>query len=172
MSIPELIDLFALPSVALYDRATLPSVPGIYFVLKDKIVLYIGRTHNLTKRWRNHHQYQQIKDSTSIRIAWLEYSDAGLLPAVEEALINTFQPELNTSVGRKKLDHGDIHVRVASGTPEKLQQLAVAMGYRYGAGGATGELLDAIAKGKLVPIAKETWEQILRLKSLLTSAPN
>jgi len=46
---PKLIDLFALPSVALNERATLPSVPGIYLVLKDKIVLYIGRTHNLTR---------------------------------------------------------------------------------------------------------------------------
>jgi hypothetical protein len=52
-------------------------------------------------------------------------------------------------------------VRVAVGTPEKLAEIALARGFYYlGAGGekqgAAGQLMDAIADGKLTVTDAET----------------
>lgn len=54
--------------------------------------------------------------------------------------------------GRKKLDRISIHARVAPGTPEKLKEIAQAFGFIYDGEGSTGQILDAIAEGKLILI--------------------
>jgi hypothetical protein len=53
-------------------------------------------------------------------------------------------------MGREKLDRVQKHFRVDRNTPEKLSQIAIGLGFKYGKGGAIGEMLDAIATGKLV----------------------
>ncbi|GAB1541826.1 hypothetical protein NUACC21_44990 [Scytonema sp. NUACC21] len=55
--------------------------------------------------------------------------------------------------GRKKLDRTNLHARVALGTAEKLKEIAYALDYIYDGEGSTGQLLDAIASGKLILIA-------------------
>jgi hypothetical protein len=52
--------------------------------------------------------------------------------------------------GRKKLDRISLHARVAPGTPEKLKEIAQAFGFTYDNHGSTGQMLDAIAEGKLI----------------------
>lgn len=54
--------------------------------------------------------------------------------------------------GRKRLDRTNLHARVAEGTSEKLKEIAKAFGYIYDEEGSTGQLLDAIAEGKLILI--------------------
>jgi len=54
--------------------------------------------------------------------------------------------------GRKKLDRTNLHARVAEGTPEKLKEIAQAFGYLYDEEGSTGQMLDAIAQGRLILI--------------------
>lgn len=56
-------------------------------------------------------------------------------------------------VGRKKLDRTNLHARVALGTGDKLKEIAQALGYIHGEEGSTGQLLDAIASGKIILIA-------------------
>lgn len=92
---PSTINLLALPSLPLTSRSTLPTCPAVYFVLSDDHVLYIGRSCNLQQRWVTHHRYSQLKEINNARIAWLECSDSSLLPEIEAALIEHFQPSLN-----------------------------------------------------------------------------
>jgi hypothetical protein len=49
-------------------------------------------------------------------------------------------------MGRTKLDRTVIQARVNSDTPEKLKQMALLLGFQWGAEGNTGKFLDAIAK--------------------------
>ncbi len=54
--------------------------------------------------------------------------------------------------GRKKLDRTSMHARVAPETAEKLKDIAKALGYIYDEEGSPGQLLDAIAQGKVILI--------------------
>lgn len=58
--------------------------------------------------------------------------------------------------GRKKLDRISLHARVAPGTPEKLKEIAQAFGFTYDGEGSTGQILDAIAEGKLILIPSKS----------------
>jgi hypothetical protein len=92
---PAPVDPLALPSLPLTDRSQLPVCPAVYFALDGDRVLYIGRSVNLQQRWITHHRYSQLKGLNNVRIAWLECSDPSLLPEIEVALIEYFQPSLN-----------------------------------------------------------------------------
>jgi hypothetical protein len=92
---PAPVDPLALPSLLLTDRSQLPVCPAVYFALDGDHVLYIGRSGNLQQRWMTHHRYNQLKGFNNVRIAWLECSDTNLLPEIEAALIEYFQPSLN-----------------------------------------------------------------------------
>ncbi len=93
---PESIDLTALPSVALCDRTTLPPVPAIYFAL-DSLgnMQYVGRSVNLQQRWTRHHRQCYLENMDGVRIAWLTVNAPELLPEIEAALIEWFNPPLN-----------------------------------------------------------------------------
>jgi hypothetical protein len=53
---------------------------------------------------------------------------------------------------RKKLDRTTVLARVAPTTPDKVKEIAEKLGYTYAGEGSTGQLLDAIALGKLILI--------------------
>ena len=93
---PENINLQTLPSLPLEDRRLLPETPGIYFAINSlDQIQYIGRSVNLRQRWLNHHRHSQLEGTGSVRLVWLEVSEPELLPGVEEALIEYYQPSLN-----------------------------------------------------------------------------
>lgn len=48
-------------------------------------------------------------------------------------------------MGRPKLNRTVLQARVDSDTPGKLKQIALELGFQWGAEGNTGALLDAIA---------------------------
>ena len=89
------IDFSTLPSLPLASRSGLPTCPAVYFALEGDRVLYVGRSGNLQQRWITHHRYSQLQGLNNVRIAWLECSDPSLLPEIEAALIEYFQPSLN-----------------------------------------------------------------------------
>lgn len=92
---PSTIDLLALPSVPLEQRAKLPTTPCVYLAIDHKeIVQYIGISNNPKKRWQAHHRGVDLALLGGIRIAYLE-CDANLLPEIERALITHFCPPLN-----------------------------------------------------------------------------
>ena len=57
--------------------------------------------------------------------------------------------------GRKKLNRASLHARVAPETADKLKEIALKLGYIYNNEGSTGQLLDAIAFGKIILISTE-----------------
>lgn len=92
------VDVSSLPFVQLEEEFLLPAVPGIYFAIAvDGTVQYIGRSQNLRARWQQHHRKIDLKQMPGVRVAWLQVDMPELLPLIEEALINHFEPPLNGS---------------------------------------------------------------------------
>lgn len=65
----------------------------VYFLLKDSIVVYVGRTSNLYQRL---HRHKQFKDFDYVRI--LECNSKIELYRTEREWIEIFDPELNCLV--------------------------------------------------------------------------
>lgn len=61
-------------------------------------------------------------------------------------------------MGRPKQDRIQKHFRVDRSTPKKLNQIAIELGFRYGEGGAIGEMLDAIANKDILLIPRQKSE--------------
>jgi len=94
---PSELNLSALPSMPLENRLSLPQSSGIYFAIDSQnTIQYIGRAVNINQRWTQHHRYYQLSQMGSVRIAYLT-ADADLLPSIESALIQWFNPALNGS---------------------------------------------------------------------------
>jgi hypothetical protein len=95
---PKQLNLSSLPSIPLDERKNLPECSGIYFAINSAgEIQYIGRSTNIRQRWLQHHRYTQLKALGSVQIAWLQVSDSLLLPGIESALIEYFQPLLNNT---------------------------------------------------------------------------
>ena len=93
---PQKLNLQELPTLALTEKALLPNVAAIYFVLDGtQKVCYIGRAKSLCFRWYSHHRLADFREIPQVRVAYLTVSDAALLPDIEEALIEYFDPPLN-----------------------------------------------------------------------------
>jgi hypothetical protein len=93
---PTSISIQSLPSVPLEQRDRLPKHPGIYFAV-DSLgnVQYIGRSVNICQRWKSHHRQPDLDACQGVQIHHLEISSPELLPEVEAALIEWFEPRLN-----------------------------------------------------------------------------
>ena len=93
---PKLIDIATLPSIDLSDRKHLPGVSAVYFVIEEGVVIYVGASENLLRRWRSHNKLEQLEGRPGqIKIAWLECPAASIVTTIEDAMIKLFQPELN-----------------------------------------------------------------------------
>jgi hypothetical protein len=86
---PELIDIISLPSLAFNDRKQLPNVSAVYFVLEEGVVIYVGATENLLKRWKANNLKQLGARPGQLRIAWLECSAASIVTASKLPSANT-----------------------------------------------------------------------------------
>lgn len=103
-------DVLSLSWLPLARRQELPNVPGIYFVLENERVIYIGLSKtSLLRRWWTHNKIQELNARAGeIRIAWLECRALGLLPVIESAMLLRFQPELNVKMGTRIVPVGGI----------------------------------------------------------------
>jgi predicted GIY-YIG superfamily endonuclease len=98
----EEIKLSELQSIYLLDKDNLPNCAAIYFVSDSKgQILYIGRTVNLVKRWKDHHRFKQLKRfnrKDPISISWMGcINDKNTLLYLENELIKLYKPPLNWS---------------------------------------------------------------------------
>lgn len=98
----EEIKLSELQSISLLDKDNLPNCAAIYFVSDSKgQILYIGRTVNLVKRWKDHHRFKQLKrfnKKDRISISWMAcINDINTLLHLEKELIKFYKPPLNWS---------------------------------------------------------------------------
>lgn len=95
---PSSINLLALPSVRLEERAILPTVPCVYLAIDNQgLVQYVGMSNNPRKRWQAHHRGIELALLGGVRIAYLAL-DASLLPEIERAMITHFCPPLNQPI--------------------------------------------------------------------------
>lgn len=95
---PQKLSLPDLPSLALRERARLPNIPAIYFVLdSQQRVLYIGRSKALCVRWLCHGKLDVLSAHEDVHIAWLAGDAIEALPAIERLCIEYFQPPYNVN---------------------------------------------------------------------------
>jgi len=113
---PESINPLTLPSLPLTERCLLLSVSAIYFCLSESgEVLYIGKSDNIARRWRQHHHYCHLEIRGDVKLGWLLVSERNLLSSLEHALIRYFKPLLNNQIacfGRGYADNSTIMSRV------------------------------------------------------------
>lgn len=126
------INPLSFPSVAIEERAQLPRTSAVYFCLAaDGQILYIGRARNLKQRWGLHHRYGQLKKIGGVKIAYFD-SPVELLDEIEQALINWFQPPLNTSSIKRDGKTKGIRVKQVreveiDGLGERIKQARLAI---------------------------------------------
>lgn len=92
-------DLFALrelPRISIEHRKTLPSIPAVYFVLWDGVVMYVGKATSLRGRWLRHHRQDEVGKLVGAEIAWMSV-DTRSLDAAERLAIVALHPILNGS---------------------------------------------------------------------------
>lgn len=92
------------PHVSIQRTNKLPNRPGIYAVIgAEKEVLYIGRSTNLRRRWRNHDKKKDLEglSKKDLKIAYCEIENTVLLPIVEEFFIAQTSPRFNKTTPRE-----------------------------------------------------------------------
>jgi len=101
---PQKLDLKSLPWLPLEEKSSFPRKSAIYFAIDStEKVQYIGRSNNVYQRWINHHKYNHLANIGNIKISYLFIDNLELLPEIETALIEWYQPPLNKVYSRSDL---------------------------------------------------------------------
>lgn len=85
-------DVFALSHVS--NPKALPPYPGVYFLIVNRQIMYVGQTWRFDVRWRRHKHRAHLSE-LRIRIAFLVVDRPYLRGEVERFFIKRFQPPLN-----------------------------------------------------------------------------
>jgi len=72
----------------------LPRIPGIYFAVKRRRILYIGQSKNIRARWQSHHRYSELKLYGDVDIYWTP-AFGQPLNKLEKEWIKAINPPLN-----------------------------------------------------------------------------
>lgn len=91
------------------DRSKLPEISGIYFIISNNTIRYIGCSANLKKRFHSvsHHRHEIFSDLDNPIIHWIAV-DNSELKDLESVLVETIKPEINN----KQLWHFGKHAAV------------------------------------------------------------
>lgn len=88
-------DTATTPNVSFEDRKQLPKTAGIYIVVQNSTILYVGRATNLRHRWTKHHRAADLDLALGeVRIHYIEMTHADAC-AVEQSYIAQLRPTLN-----------------------------------------------------------------------------
>lgn len=90
----EFKDILNLSRMRYQDKKLLPHSTCVYFAVAKDVVLYIGKTKDLNKRWVGHHKEMALRSIDDVYIYYLEI-DAEYLSLHEGSLIRKFNPILN-----------------------------------------------------------------------------
>lgn len=82
------------PKISPIDIKDLPSISGVYFVIRDTQVIYIGKSRNINQRWCKypHHIESRMSESDFITFIGVHITDLNL---AEQLLIEYYEPILN-----------------------------------------------------------------------------
>ena len=113
---PKELDISTLPWLPLEAKSAFPRQPAIYFAMdSNDVIQYIGRSINPKQRWVNHHKYNDLQKIGEIKIVYLFVDNSELLPEVELALIEWFNPQLNSTLHKckqpKKINKNSISLK-------------------------------------------------------------
>ena len=86
---------FRLSSLAIQDKDDLPEESGIYFVIDESKIYYIGMSKNLQNRWYSHHRQDDFDKIPNLSIAYINCLPVSYLISIERTLIQHFIPKLN-----------------------------------------------------------------------------
>jgi hypothetical protein len=89
----ELFSPMQCPSAA---PATVPDVACVYFVLRDREIVYIGQTGNLKKRMKDKKHPANLEKGLEIR--WMPEVNLSRRLRLEGALILLHMPEKNSAI--------------------------------------------------------------------------
>jgi hypothetical protein len=110
------IDLSLTPFVLFKDRYQLPNVAGVYFVVHESRILYVGKARSLLRRWKTHHRAMQMRGA--YRIYWQE-APLDQVSTLEDEYIAAIRPPWNE--GEKfKLD-------VSAGVRQQIRALMLQL---------------------------------------------
>lgn len=123
------IDPFRLPSVLLQNRAYLPNAGGVYFVLENKLILYIGQTGNLQNRWKSHHRFPQLNGKKEVLISWIQCEQPERL-RLEQDLIKLYSPLLNRQKILQPEDPDRVTITLPRFMAETIQLISEQQGGR------------------------------------------
>ncbi len=86
---------FDFNSVSIEERDDLPESSGIYFVIDESKIYYIGMSTNINKRWFSHHKQNQLDSISNLKISYIDCLPKHYLKNIESTLIRHFRPCLN-----------------------------------------------------------------------------
>lgn len=89
------INPYALPSIQLSEKDDLSEEPGIYFVLDDEAIYYIGLSANLQETWYSHNKQKEFDLIKNGRIAFIDSLPIHYLSKVKSSFIRAFSPKLS-----------------------------------------------------------------------------
>jgi excinuclease UvrABC nuclease subunit len=130
----DAFDVQTLPRVSITKKQDLPSSPGIYIVVGEKIVQYVGRANNLQARWKSHHRLPELKRLQDVFICYLTVDNLVDLPGIESVLIDRLKPALNNREISKDVQREDgasisLTVRLKPSDLEILEKIRQARHY-------------------------------------------
>lgn len=95
--IKDLESIMACNSISPKEVSKLPELPGLYFILFEKNILYIGCTHNLYNRLTHHELSKLFKRAINIQLYYItSFAQHAALLEREKRLIKHLSPALNT----------------------------------------------------------------------------
>lgn len=84
-----------LQSVNFEEKDDLPESSGIYFVIDESKIYYIGMSVNINRRWYEYHKQKQLESIPNLRISYIVYLPKYYLKNIESTFIKHFTPCLN-----------------------------------------------------------------------------
>ena len=77
------------------DRKSIPQIAGIYFLVKNNILLYVGQSKNIRKRLSGHKTLFEIYKP---KIYYYEMNTDLLRTTLEKKFINELKPLMNITI--------------------------------------------------------------------------
>lgn len=98
-----MLDLTSLPWLPLDQRNFFPCRPAVYLVISGTgNVLYIGRSEEVSSRWRSHEKLRHLKLLYGVRIAFV-FTESENLRNLEAELISEYKPSYNLRVEKLQI---------------------------------------------------------------------
>lgn len=116
----ENIQIDQLPAVQLIDHKKLPAERGLYFVVSNGEIIYIGMSSNFLNRFQGHHKIFYFRNYPNTQIRWFE-TDTVDLAELEKKAIKFFNPRLN---GTPDTDLEDPNAIITFTIPKSLHKKA------------------------------------------------